>query len=199
MKRIAVTGGIASGKSTAIEYIKGLGFPVFSCDEIYKSVIQEQEYIQIVARHFPACIHNGSIDRSILSQIVFNDNKKREQLNQIAHPFIMKELYRQMDECNSKLVFAEVPLLFEGGYENDFDSVIVIKRNDIDRIDDLMKRNQISKEDAQKRISAQFDYDSKEIISRFENCEAILVWNEGDLIDLKKQIDEVVLRLLSQP
>ena len=195
MKRVAITGGIASGKSTAAGYIKDLGFPVFSCDEIYKSVIQELEYIQMVARYFPTCIRNGTIDRSILSQIVFNDSKKRELLNQIAHPLIMKELYEQMSECSSNLVFAEVPLLFEGKYENDFDSVIVIKRNTFDRIDDLVKRNQISKEDAQKRISAQFDYDSKEAISRFKDCGAILVQNEGTLLDFKKQIDNVISRL----
>lgn len=195
MKRVAITGGIASGKSTAAEYIKKLGYPVFSCDEIYKSVIQEQEYIQTVERYFPACVQDGKINRNILSKIIFDDSQKREQLNQIAHPLIMKELYKQMNECNSMLVFAEVPLLFEGGYENAFDNVIVIKRNYQDRIKDLMKRNQISKEEARKKIYAQFDYDSNDANFRFKSCEALLVQNEGSFTDLKKQIEDIILLL----
>lgn len=195
-QRIALTGGIASGKSTAIAYIKSLGYPVFSCDEIYKQVINQEEYIQEISRFFPASVQEGKIDRKILSELVFNDKQKRKKLDEIAHPLIMKELYKQMDERDESYVFAEVPLLFESGYEGDFDKVIVIKRNLEDRIADLIKRDNISREDARKKLDAQFDYDAPNADIRFKNCEAIIIQNEGSLLELQNQIDRAVLQIL---
>ena len=67
MKKIAITGGIGSGKSTVIELIKDQGFPVFSCDEIYKEIIVSKEYIQKIQENFPTAVKNGLIDKQILS------------------------------------------------------------------------------------------------------------------------------------
>ena len=198
-KRVAITGGIASGKSTAIRYIKSLGYPVFSCDEIYKQVIEQKEYIEKVAKAFPACIDDGRIDRKILSDVVFNDKQKLRELNSIAHPLIMKELYKQMNECASPYVFAEVPLLFEGGYEEDFDEVIVITRSLENRINDLMSRDRISKENAEKRIASQFDYDSESARTCLKKCKAIVIKNEGTVLELEKQLEDAISQNFPQP
>ena len=128
--KVAITGGIGSGKSTALSYLKELGYPVFSCDEIYKEVISSKEYIDKIKEFFPEAVTHGCIERKILSEIVFNDPEKRALLNGISHPLIMQKLYEQMDTSENELVFAEVPLLFEGGFENEFDHVIVILRKE---------------------------------------------------------------------
>ena len=73
-KKIAITGGIGSGKSTVARIIKERGFPVFSCDEIYKDVIKSAEYIEKIAQIFPNAVKNNIIDRQTLAKIVFSDS-----------------------------------------------------------------------------------------------------------------------------
>ena len=68
MKKIAITGGIGSGKSLVGSYLKKQGYPVFSCDEIYKEIFDTNEYVQLIERAFPSTVKDGKIDRKILSQ-----------------------------------------------------------------------------------------------------------------------------------
>ena len=188
-KIIAITGGIGSGKSSAAKFLSEMGYPVFSCDEIYQEVILSLDYIEKVTNLFPECIVNGRIDKKILAQIVFSDKSKLTRLNGIAHPLIMEKLFEKMYNCNQELVFAEVPLLFEGNYEDKFDSVIVIMRNKEKRIQSIISRDGITREQALDRINAQFDYDNSN--ERFKNCNAILIENNGTIEELKTQIQKI--------
>ena len=188
-KIIAITGGIGSGKSSAAKFLSEMGYPVFSCDEIYQEVILSLDYIEKVTNLFPECIVNGRIDKKILAQIVFSDKSKLTRLNGIAHPLIMEKLFKKMYNCNQELVFAEVPLLFEGNYEDKFDSVIVIMRNKEKRIQSIISRDGITREQALDRINAQFDYDNSN--ERFKNCNAILIENNGTIEELKTQIQKI--------
>ena len=79
--KIAVTGGIGSGKSFALQYIASLGFPVFSCDEIYKQVILSKEYIEKIQQVFPECVIENQINRKKLAEIVFSNDAQMKQLN----------------------------------------------------------------------------------------------------------------------
>ena len=119
-KRIAVSGGIGAGKSTVIKLIKDEGYSVFSCDEIYKEILLDKEYVKIINETFEGVVKNGEIDKRALANIVFNDDFARETLDALSHPRIMSRLLDKMGNCEEDLVFAEVPLLFEGGYENLF-------------------------------------------------------------------------------
>ena len=110
--KIAITGGIGSGKSTAIAHIKELGYPVFSSDEIYRDILRSKAYIQKIRSVFPEVVKEVEIDRKALASVVFSNDQAREQLNSIAHPMIMEKLLSEMNSTNSSLVFAEVPLLF---------------------------------------------------------------------------------------
>ena len=188
-KIIAITGGIGSGKSSAAKFLSEMGYPVFSCDQIYQEVILSLDYIEKVTNLFPECIVNGRIDKKILAQIVFTDKSKLTRLNGIAHPLIMEKLFEKMYNCNQELVFAEVPLLFEGNYEDKFDSVIVIMRNKEKRIQSIISRDGITREQALDRINAQFDYDNSN--ERFKNCNAILIENNGTIEELKTQIQKI--------
>ena len=188
-KIIAITGGIGSGKSSAAKFLSEMGYPVFSCDQIYQEVILSLDYIEKVTNLFPECIVNGRIDKKILAQIVFTDKSKLTRLNGIAHPLIMEKLFEKMYNCNQELVFAEVPLLFEGNYEDKFDSVIVIMRNKEKRIQSIISRDGITREQALDRINAQFDYDNSN--ERFKNCNAILIENNGTIEELETQIQKI--------
>ena len=191
-KLIAITGGIGSGKSSASRFLLEMGYPVFSCDEIYREVILSPSYIQKIASLFPECVVDGNIDKKILAEIVFSDEEKLALLNGIAHPLIMDALFKKMQACKEDIVFAEVPLLFEGNYENKFDSVIVIIRDIEMRIRSIMVRDGITKEEALNRIAVQFDYENSN--GRFKNCNAILIENNGTIEELKIKIQKLNFR-----
>ena len=191
-KLIAITGGIGSGKSSAAQFLLEMGYPVFSCDEIYREVILSSSYIQKIASLFPECVVDGNIDKKILAKIVFSDEEKLALLNGIAHPLIMDALFKKMQACKEDIVFAEVPLLFEGNYENKFDSVIVIIRDIEMRIRSIMVRDGITKEEALNRIAVQFDYENSN--GRFKNCNAILIENNGTIEELKIKIQKLDFR-----
>ncbi len=192
--KIAITGGIGSGKSTAAEYIRALGYPVFSCDEIYKEIVKTDEYVSQIAEMFPEVVRSGKIDRKLLSEIVFADKEKLEKLNSLAHPLIMQALFKQMNESAAACVFAEVPLLFEGNYENVFDKVIVLVREQEKRIADVKLRDKINEVDIQKRMHSQFDYDSKENLLRLKKCGAIIIKNDGMLETLRNEVQSVIFK-----
>ena len=193
--KVAVTGGIGSGKSVAINCIQSMGYPVFSCDEIYKEIMASNEYIEKVKNAFPQAVLEGKINREILAKLVFDDLNNREMLNSIAHPLIMQTLFAYMNECESELVFAEVPLLFEGNLENQFDKIIVIHRDKEARIAAIEKRNGLSVEEIEKRMQAQFDYDSKESKIRLQKNNVFLVFNDGGIDELNEKIKTLVKNL----
>ena len=185
-KMIAITGGIGSGKSSVLHYLSEMGYPIFSCDQIYREVIRTPAYIHKISEAFPTCIINNTIDRKRLGEIVFNDTDKLSLLNSIAHPLIMESLFSKMKDCKQEVAFAEVPLLFEGNYEKHFDGVIVVCRNIEERIRSIVQRDKITKDESLQRISSQFDYDNAE--NRFKKCNAISIDNNGSVEELQAKI-----------
>ncbi len=194
-KYIAITGGIGSGKSTVLAYLQTKGYPVFSCDEIYREVIALPIYIEEIGKAFPEAVKHGSIDKRTLGQIVFSDDEKRALLNQIAHPMIMRRLRERMEACTDELVFAEVPLLFEGNYENTFDGVLVVIRKKEARVRSLIERDGSSIVEIENKMASQFDYYSAETKKRFAACNAILLENDADKKELKRKMDILLQKL----
>ncbi len=186
--KIAITGGIGSGKSQVAKFIKALGFSVFSCDEIYKDVILSREYVAQVKEDFPECIVENQIDRKTLAQIVFSDAKRREALNAIAHPLIMQKLDKEMGRAPTTLVFAEVPLLFEGNHQDLFNFVLVVERDIEKRIESVKKRDGLSDEEILQRIQSQFDYSKIQETKCFKNGKIISIDNNGSVEELKENL-----------
>ena len=189
---VALTGGIGSGKSLAAQFLREMRYPVFSCDELYKEVIESDEYIQKLKILFPTAVQDGKVNRKILSEIVFNDEERLKQLNSLAHPLIMDLLMEKMKACDERLAFAEVPLLFEGNFENLFDRVIYIARDKTQRMQAVLRRDGLSVEDIEKRIQRQFDGDTVSGQERLKKCNAIVIYNNGDKEGLKEKILETL-------
>ena len=122
--KIAITGGIGSGKSTIGSIIAEQGYPVISCDEVYNQLLEEDYFIQILANEFGDILSYGNLDRNKLADIVFSDRKKLQKLNDITHPIIMKSVFDLMNK--ERVAFCEVPLLFESGYEKNLDRKSVV-------------------------------------------------------------------------
>ena len=189
-RRIAITGGIGSGKSSVLQCVQTLGYPVFSCDEIYSHVIKTPEYIQKISETFPTVVVNGRVDKKKLASIVFQNDKLRQKLNEIAHPLIMSRLYAEMDQSQSDFVFAEVPLFFEGGYENEFDAVIVVDRREEDRIRSVCERDSISIIEAKSRIHAQKRF--YEWLQEEKTLPLFIIENNSNCIELKAKTHKTI-------
>lgn len=191
--KIAITGGIGSGKSTVLNLCKDLGYPIYSCDEIYNEIICEQGYVQEIARLFPNAIDNGKINRKKLSEIVFKDSSLRRQLNKIAHPRIMHKLIQRMAVAKTDFVFAEVPLLFEIGAEGLFDTVIVVMRDKQLRIEGIKERDKIPTDQIVDRMNAQFDYDNN--LKNYQNNNLFILENNLNNENLKKQLINILRKI----
>ncbi len=196
-QRIAITGGIGSGKTCVLEYLQTRGYSTFSCDAIYKEILQDKAYIAQIQAVFPTAIVEGNIDKRRLANIIFTDEQARERLNHIAHPVIMQALYKKMKNANTDLVFAEVPLLFEGGYEKDFDGILVIERSPHTCLQSITERDGLSQEDAKRRIQAQRKFE--QWLNTWRTRPNVwLLQNAGDMTYLQKQID-TWLQKIRQP
>ena len=183
-KIIAVTGGIGSGKSSVLEILKGLGYPVFSCDEILNEVYSSRTVKKQLKKLFPSAIKGIfclKIDRKALSKLVFSSPENRRKLESITHPEILRLAKEKIKKVGAFLSFLEVPLLFEGDYQDGFEGVIVVKRNIDDRINSVKSRSNLSREQVLSRISAQVDYDLLDL-SKY-----IVIQNDGDLNSLKEK------------
>lgn len=186
--KIAVTGGLGSGKSAFCDILREMGYPVYSCDEINRELFTDENYRQDLSRMFPDCLTDGTIDKNKLSRKVFSDSSALEALNAFSHPRIMKRLLAHMNAVKG-VVFAEVPLLFEGGYETLFDAVIGLRRSQEARIQAVFHRDGLCRDEAVSRMQSQFD----PAMLKSKNC--IVVENDQDIGALYEKA-KTVLRTL---
>lgn len=195
MKVIGLTGGIASGKSSVGAILRKSGVKVIDADEIaHRVYLPGTPGHREVLREFGPDILNraGQIDRKRLGQIVFQSPEALKKLENITHPAIIREIDKAIDAAKSEncpLLVVEVPLLFEAGLENRFDSIWVVSSHpDIQR-ERLMKRNQLTVEEAAARIAAQLPLSYK------EGKADVVIYNNNELIHLEDEIK----RLLQEP
>lgn len=164
-KKIAVTGGIGSGKSTVIQILKEAGFKVLSCDKITAELYQTRKVKLLLKKMFPDAVKGyffPKLDRKVISAAVFNDKNRLDELTSTITPLVIKEVERRTKTL-SGTVFVEVPLLFECNYQNRFDQVWVVKRNKSSRIESVKTRSGLSEEQIVSRITSQVDYDKLDL------------------------------------
>lgn len=186
-KKIAITGGIGSGKTFVCGLLKARGFCVFSCDEISRALWKSAEYRALLVQEFPDCASGGDIDKPRLTAKVFSDESARERLNALSHPLIMKKLISLMDAVNGAS-FAEVPLLFEGGYEGLFDAVIAVRRSRVERVRAVSSRDGMSEREISARMAAQFPAE------RLEEKSCYILENT-DVEQIGARLDEILKKI----
>jgi dephospho-CoA kinase len=155
---IALTGGIASGKSAVAELFARLGVPVLDTDRIAREVVEPgmPALNQLIAE-FGADILDakGSLDRARMRQRVFSDPVQRNKLETILHPAIRAELTRQSQAAGGEYQVHVIPLLVESSRTDAYDRVLVVDCPEEDQIARLMSRDDTSREQATKILAAQ--------------------------------------------
>ncbi|WP_108671250.1 dephospho-CoA kinase [Peribacillus acanthi] len=185
---IGLTGGIASGKSTVSEMIKHLGFVVIDADVAAKMVVQPgQPALSKIIKAFGNDIVNevGELERVKLGSIVFQDDEKRQILNSIVHPAVRKYMKDQQEIAflnGEKIVFLDIPLLFESDLTHMVEKVILVYVDEKIQLERLMKRNGFSEFEAMNRIKSQWPLKDK-----IERSDAVIN-NNGTIEETKRQL-----------
>ncbi|QLQ30355.1 MAG: dephospho-CoA kinase [Candidatus Thiothrix singaporensis] len=130
MLKVGLTGGIGCGKSTAVRHFRALGITVIEADVVARQMVEPgQPALQEITAMFgaQALQDDGKLDRAWLRRAVFSDEHRLQQLESILHPLIRLEILRQISACEQGLyVVVDVPLLFEKGYTELFDRILVV-------------------------------------------------------------------------
>lgn len=192
-KLIAITGGIGSGKSLLTDYFASLGYAVLSADEIYSDLLKDEYFVKGIcdAVGVRAVLVNGryTLDRKAVAEKVFGNPAERKKLDDFTHDAIMREMFSRANDC-SGVVFCEVPLLFESGYDKYFDCVIVVFRNENERISSVVSRDNKSAELVKEIIKNQYDYSKLA-----ENGHTIFVENNGTPRFLYEKANEIIEKI----
>lgn len=187
MIRIAVTGGIACGKSLAASLMRKAGVAVCEADTVAHALMEPGTALfhRLLAEFGPGIRSGaGAIDRRILGDMVFNDSGKRARLNAMVHPAVRSEIAQwlaQEEEAGTAMAAAVIPLLFEAGMATGWDAVICIACSPPLQVARLQARG-LDEAACRARISAQMPLEEKRGKSDFT------IWNDGSPEELSAQV-----------
>ncbi len=178
---IAMTGGIATGKTSVTDYLLKKGFKVIDSDAVVKSLYENQEISYMIGKAFDS-LTNDKLDKNKLASIIFNDKEKRLELESILHPLVFEQIEHFKASNFEHLLFLDIPLLFETKYQG-FDTSLLIDADESLQIERLKVRNNLTEEEALARIHSQIPLAKKRKLA-----DAVIT-NNKTLLELHQQID----------
>lgn len=195
-KVIGITGGIATGKSTAVEYLKTKGYPIIDSDQIAHQVLESPMILENIKTIFgEKFFENGKLNRKIFSNYVFNDKKELKKLEELVYPFIIDGIHRRTVELKDKFdfIFVDIPLLFEKKNELNltFDSIWLVYTDEFSQIDRMIRDRGLTEEEAKSRIKAQMSIEGKKQLAD------VIICNQGSKDELYQNI-EIYLKKLGE-
>ena len=196
MLKAGITGGIGSGKSTITSLFQDLGVPIYNSDERAKWLLSKNVDLmdQIKILFGQESYSNNKLNRAHIANIVFQDNDMLKQLNAIVHPMVKIDFENWLLlHKKEPLVIKEAAILIESGAYKELDVLIVVLADKKTRIKRVINRDNISKEDVEKRMDTQIS-DSERL--KFANFS---VDNNKDQSNLKMQVGVLYKQLLSYP
>jgi dephospho-CoA kinase len=190
MLRVALTGGIATGKSYCLQHFSELGASVADADKLARQAVQPGSagMRAVVERFGPDVLSaDGSLDRPALARIVFDDARARAALEAIIHP----EVYRHIREwfanlpASTRIAIADIPLVFETGHNHDFDAVIVAACQPEEQVRRVMARDNLTDREARARLAAQWPIEEK--VKRAHH----VIWTDRGFAETDRQVGDV--------
>jgi len=184
---IGLTGGIATGKSTAANYFAKKNIPVIDSDLIVKTLWKNNIKMKSEAEMLFGFTINQKNDFKKIATLIFNDKKLRMKLNDLIHPYVFLEIEKELKALKDHpIIVIDMPLLFEVGYEKKCDIVCLVYISKQTQLNRLMIRDQISIEQATKKIEAQMDIEHKKLKAD------VILDNEAEIDYLYFQIDQFI-------
>ena len=197
MLRVGLTGGLASGKSTAGGLLRELGAVVFDADEIVADLYRPgAEGTRAAGELFGNSVMDvkGSVDRARIAELVFTDPRRRHELEARIHPLVRREIEQRFAEARAegaRVAVAEASQLLEAGTESEYDRVLLIVAPEAERVR-RWESTGGQAEDARRRMAAQISSDAASRRS------TDVIVNDGTLEDLRKEVEKLYSRWLRE-
>jgi dephospho-CoA kinase len=193
--RVAITGGIACGKSLFSRYLREKGVDILDADDVvHRLEAPGGAAVRPICDVFGAGVSgsDGGIDRPALGRVVFSDAEARARLNQIVHPLVKQVIGEWLGEAGGRLRAVVIPLLFEAGWAGEWDVIICLASSEAVQLDRLMRIRGLSAEQARERIAAQMPVAEKAARSH------LVVRNDADADALAREADRVYRYLMEK-
>lgn len=190
MRRVALTGGIGTGKSHVISLLRQRSVPTIDADQVSRAVVEPGRPAHSALRsRFGDAIFDATdqLDRRALASIIFNDPVARTDLEAIVHPPVREAIDAWFRRCSettaSTFAIADIPLLFETGRADAFDHVVVVTCAPEVQVLRVMQRDQLTESEVRKRIAAQLPIEEKAALADW------VVQTDGSFDDTARQVD----------
>lgn len=191
MLKVAISGNIASGKTTVQTQIQKRGYKVLDTDDVSKELLTVENKELLDAFKDYDVFENEEFSRYKMGQLIFSDGKARKLIAEIMHPQIKEKMLEFFEENSSEnIVFVGIPLLFEANMQDLFDKIIFVYTDDDIRLHRLIKRNNYTKEHAIARIKSQMPQDDKVKLSDY------VINNNGIQVELENQVIDLLNELI---
>jgi len=192
MFKVALTGGIATGKSYVLARLKDRGIAVIDADDVvHETLGPGTPTTKALAAQFGSVFlkPDGSIDRTLLAVKVFRDPEVRHHIEAIIHPVVYEAIRQWFDTLDRPMGVASIPLLYETHREKDFDFVVVTVCPPDVQLLRLLERDRMSEEEARQRIAAQMPAEEKAARGDF------VISTGGAMLATDRQVDELIAAL----
>jgi dephospho-CoA kinase len=198
MRVVGLTGGIASGKSTVARILAELGARIVDADQVAREIVEpgQPAYDEIVAAFGVKILHpDGSINRKLLGAQVFADAEQRKRLNAITHPRIAAATQQKLmalGASGARLAVYEAALLVENGIHRGLGGLIVVYCDEKEQIARVMRRDNLSQEEAVRRIHAQAPLSDKLAVATWA------IDTNGPVEDTRRQVEKVWSQIITE-
>jgi dephospho-CoA kinase len=197
IRKVALTGGIATGKSYVANRLRAAGIPIVDADVLAREVVSPgSPALAAIRKRFgpDAVRRDGTMDRVRVGQIVFKDKRARLDLEAIIHPAVIRAINDFFTTLPKRTPFAvaDIPLVFETGREKEFDAIVVVACPREMQLERMMARNQLSKEDAERRLNAQLPIEQK--VKKATH----VIKTDGTFEQTNAQVDQLIETLKSK-
>jgi dephospho-CoA kinase len=192
MRKVALTGGIATGKTYVLQRLRERGVATIDADElVHEALGPGTPTTTAIATRFGSVVlaADGSIDRTRLGRKVFGDSEARQRLEAIIHPVVYEKIRTWFDTLDRTVGVASIPLLYETHREKDFDFVVVTVCRPEEQLRRIVQRDGITEEQARQRIAAQMPAEDKARRADF------VILTDGTTLATDRQVDELLTAL----
>ncbi|HET8560875.1 MAG TPA: dephospho-CoA kinase [Marmoricola sp.] len=196
MKRIGLTGGVATGKSAVSRFLRDLGAVVIDADQLAREVVAKGTpgLAAVVAEFGPDVLGpDGELDRPAMARRVFADEQARRRLEAIVHPLVFERIVELEERAGpDDVVVHDIPLLAESGRAHTFDAVLVVDAPEELQVERMVRERGWTEEEARARIAAQASREDRLALATY------VLDNTGTLEDLRDRVAEVFEELSGQ-